>query len=236
MHIKVNHVDNAKMLSLISLLSKYDLFHVSVDSGKEFNATEIVNRESGTLEFRRLFATPVFTNDIVVDIQAIDVDEFICNTPNNTYKIKALHNKPQDIVVRKHKTWKEISDLMDTGYFSEEFTIYIKELDMLILAVNPWLLGELLPVERSQIKNIINIYLDGLSRSMQMSRSVCFQVRNIDGQDRIYAGIYDLEGRCSVTSKLIYDDRDKETMSDEFYQKAQCILKYAKAMWKKFSQ
>lgn len=224
------------MLSLISLLSNYDLFHISADNGKEFNATEIINRESGTLEFRRLFATPVFTDDIVVDIQAIDVDEFICNTPNNTYKIKALHNKPQDIVVRKHKTWKEISDLMDISYFSEEFIVYIKELDMLILAVDPWLLGELLPIERNQIKNIINIYLDGLSRSMQMSRSICFQVRTVDGHDRIYVGIYDLEGRCSVTSKLIYDDRDKETVSDEFYQKAQCILKYAKAMWKKFSQ
>lgn len=236
MHIKSDPVSNAKMLSLISLLSKYDLFHISTDGGKEFNVTEIINRESGTLEFRRLFATPVFTDDIVVDIQAIDVDEFICNTPNNTYKIKALHNKPQDIVVRKHKTWKEISDLMDISYFSEEFTIYIKELDMLILAVDPWLLGELLPIEKNQIKNIINIYLDGLSRSMQMSRSICFQVRTVDGHGRIYVGIYDLEGRCSVTSKLIYDDRDKETVSDEFYQKAQCILKYAKAMWKKFSQ
>lgn len=236
MHIKVDYVDTTKMLSLISLLSNYDLFHISADNGKEFNATEIINRESGTLEFRRLFATPVFTDDIVVDIQAIDADEFICNTPNNTYKIKALHNKPQDSVVCKHKTWKEISDLMDISYFSEEFTIYIKGSDMLILAVDPWLLGELLPVEKNQIKNIINIYLGGLPRSMQMSRSICFQVRTVDGYNRIYAGIYDLEGRCSVTSKLIYDDRDKETVSDEFYQKAQCILKYAKAMWKKFSQ
>lgn len=236
MHIKVDHVDNTKMLSLISLLSKYDLFHISVDNGKEFNATEIIGRESGTLEFRRLFATPIFTDDIVVNIQAADIDGFICNTPNQTYRIKALHNKPQDIIARKHKTWKEISDLMDTDYFSEEFVIHIKELDMLILAVDPWLLGELSPVEKNQIKNIINIYLGGLSRSMQMSRSVCFQIRNVDGHDRIYAGIYDLEGRCSVTSKLIYDDRDKETVSDEFYQKAQCILKYAKAMWKKLSQ
>lgn len=236
MHTNTISVSDMKMLSLISLLSKYDLFHISTNDGREFNATKIVNRESGTLEFKRLFAVPVITEDIVTDVQAITVDEFICYTANKTYKIKALHNKPLEIADSEHKTWNEISDLMDTAYFSEQFTAYIRELDMLILAVDPWLLGELSPVEKNQIKNIINVYLGGLPKSMQMSRTVCFQIKNENGLDKIYAGIYDLEGRCSVTSRLIYSDRDKETMSDDFYQKAQCILKYAKSVWKKFSQ
>lgn len=234
MHNKIQPVNNMKMFALISLLSKYDLFHISVDNGQEFNATEIVNRKSGTLEFKRLFATPIYSDDIVVDIQAVGTEEFICQTSNKTYTIKVLHSKAQDSVEREHKSWKEISDFMDTVYFSEQYTTYIKELDMIILAVDPWLLGELLPVEQSQIKNIINIYLGGLSKSMQMSRTICFQVRN--GCSKIYAGIYDLEGRCSVTSKPIYDDRDKEMVCDEFYQKAQNILEYAKAVLKKFSQ
>ena len=62
MHIKIEPVDNMKMLSLLSLLSKYDLFHVSTDNGNEFNATKIVSDKSGYLEFKRLFATSVYSN------------------------------------------------------------------------------------------------------------------------------------------------------------------------------
>lgn len=234
MYMKSDPVNKTKMLSLITLLSNYDLFHISADDGQEFNATEIINRESGTLEFRRLFATPIFTDDIVTDIWANAVDEFCCQVPNKTYRIKALHKKPQDTVVCEHKTWKEISDLMDTDYFSKRYTLYIKESNTLVLAVDPWLLGELTSVEKSQIKNIINVYLGGLFKSMQMSRTVCFQVKWVNGYNMIYAGIYDLEGSRPVTSKLIYDDRDRETMSDELYHKAQRILNYAKAAQEKF--
>ena len=233
MNNKINPVDNVKMFSLISLLSKYDLFHISVDDGQEFNATEICNRESGTVEFKRLFAVPVYTDNIVIDIHAIADRIFICKTLDKTYKIQALHSKPQKSIIRKHKTWNEISEFMDITYFSDQFTSYIKELDMLVLVVDPWLLGDLLPVEYNQIKNIINVYLGGLSRSMQMSRTVCFQIVSSNEYDRIYAGMYDLEGCCSVTSKLIYDARDVEIMPDDFYQKAQSILKYAKIMREK---
>ena len=54
MHNKIKPVDNVRMLSLISLLSKYDLFHITTDNGREFNATEIVSENEGYLEFKRL--------------------------------------------------------------------------------------------------------------------------------------------------------------------------------------
>lgn len=228
MHSKTNLVGSAKMLSLISLLSKYDLFHVSTDKGREFNATEIVGNSEGFMEFKRLFANSVYSNGCVVDIQAICETEFICKTATVTYHISALHNKPQNHIIRKRKTWKEIFDLMDVNYIGERLIHYIKELDMLVLAVDPILLGELHPMEQRQIQHLINAYLDGYSDLLQMSRTVCFQVKLHDGRNRIYAGVYDLEGQCSVTSVLIYDDRDKENFSDEFYNKAQAILKYAK--------
>lgn len=228
MHSKINPVDSVKMLSLISLLSKYDLFHVSADNGKEFNATQIVGNNEGFMEFKRLFANPVYSNGYVVDIQAIRETEFICKTATVTYHISALHNKPQDSIIRDRKTWKEVSDLMDMDYIGERLIHYIKELDMLILVVDPILLGELHPIEQRQIQHIINAYLDGYSDSMQMSRTICFQVKLHDGRNRIYAGVYDLEGQRSITSVLIYDDRDKEVVSDEFYDKAQVMLKYAK--------
>ena len=228
MHNKIKPVDNVRMLSLISLLSKYDLFHITTDNGREFNATEIVSENEGYLEFKRLFANSVYSNGCITDIQAICETEFVCKTSTVTYHISALHIKPQNPIIRERKTWKEISDLMDVNYIGERLIRYIKELDMLVLAIDPILLGELHPMEQRQIQHLINAYLDGYSDLLQISRTVCFQVKLYDGRNRIYAGVYDLEGQCSVTSVLIYDDRDKENFSDEFYNKAQAILKYAK--------
>lgn len=235
MHIKADPVSNVKMLSLLSLLSKYDLFHISADNGREFNATEIVGDNAGYMEFKRLFANSVHSNGYVVDIQAISEIEFICKTSSVVYHISALHTKQQDSIIRERKIWKEISDLMCVDYFGDRLISYVKELDMLILAVDPSLLGELHPMEQRQIQHIINVYLNGYSDSMQMSRTVCFQIKLHDGRNRIYAGVYDLEGQNSITSIPIYDDRDKEIIADDLYNKAQGVLKYAKEMAAKFS-
>ncbi len=235
MHIKADPVSNVKMLSLFSLLSKYDLFHISADNGREFNATEIVGDNAGYMEFKRLFANSVHSNGYVVDIQAISEIEFICKTSSVVYHISALHTKQQDSIIRERKIWKEISDLMCVDYFGDRLISYVKELDMLILVVDPSLLGELHPMEQRQIQHIINVYLNGYSDSMQMSRTVCFQIKLHDGRNRIYAGVYDLEGQNSITSIPIYDDRDKEIIADDLYNKAQGVLKYAKEMAVKFS-
>lgn len=235
MHIKADPVSNVKMLSLFSLLSKYDLFHISADNGREFNATEIVGDNAGYMEFKRLFANSVHSNGYVVDIQAISEIEFICKTSSVVYHISALHTKQQDSIIRERKIWKEISDLMCVDYFGDRLISYVKELDMLILVVDPSLLGELHPIEQRQIQHIINVYLNGYSDSMQMSRTVCFQIKLHDGRNRIYAGVYDLEGQNSITSIPIYDDRDKEIIADDLYNKAQGVLKYAKEMAAKFS-
>ena len=200
MHIKADPVSNVKMLSLFSLLSKYDLFHISADNGREFNATEIVGDNAGYMEFKRLFANSVHSNGYVVDIQAISEIEFICKTSSVVYHISALHTKQQDSIIRERKIWKEISDLMCVDYFGDRLISYVKELDMLILVVDPSLLGELHPMEQRQIQHIINVYLNGYSDSMQMSRTVCFQIKLHDGRNRIYAGVYDLEGQNSITS------------------------------------
>jgi len=235
LHIKADPVSNVKMLSLFSLLSKYDLFHISADNGREFNATEIVGDNAGYMEFKRLFANSVHSNGYVVDIQAISEIEFICKTSSVVYHISALHTKQQDSIIRERKIWKEISDLMCVDYFGDRLISYVKELDMLILVVDPSLLGELHPMEQRQIQHIINVYLNGYSDSMQMSRTVCFQIKLHDGRNRIYAGVYDLEGQNSITSIPIYDDRDKEIIADDLYNKAQGVLKYAKEMAVKFS-
>ena len=171
----------------------------------------------------------------MLSLWAISEIEFICKTSSVVYHISALHTKQQDSIIRERKIWKEISDLMCVDYFGDRLISYVKELDMLILVVDPSLLGELHPMEQRQIQHIINVYLNGYSDSMQMSRTVCFQIKLHDGRNRIYAGVYDLEGQNSITSIPIYDDRDKEIIADDLYNKAQGVLKYAKEMAVKFS-
>lgn len=220
-------VTNTKILSLVSLLSNYDLFHISVDNGREFNATEIVGRNDGTIEFRRIFATSTYTDDIVVDIQAKSEKEFVCMTDKSVYVITALHTKPQDDIISSPKLICDVTDLMDVAFIGSQFTRYIKELDILLLVVDPYRLGNLSAVDQNKIQRIINRSLDGLSRSMQMCRTVCFQVRMNDGCKRIYAGVYDLEHQCSVTSKELYNERDREIVSNDFYSKVQAMRSYA---------
>ena len=113
MHEVIKPVDNVKMLTLVSLLSKYDLFHISVSDGQEFNATEIINSDFGGLEFNRCFATSVYSNDIIVGISAVKDNEFICKTPSKTYTIKALHTVNIKDFPRKEKKWDNIFDLLD---------------------------------------------------------------------------------------------------------------------------
>lgn len=228
LHIKMEHVDNVKLYSLIALLSKYDLFHISTDDGREFNATEIVSDESYYLKFNRLFSTAVHSNGYIVDIQAISEKEFACKTPSVTYLISALHSKPQESIVRKHREWNEVADLMDLAYIGERFTIYDKESNMLLLVVDPSLLGELRPVEHRQIQHIINVYLGGYSNLMQTSRTVCFQIKLHDDGDKIFAGVYDLERQCPMTSNLVYDGKNVEAISSSLYRSSQSLLEYAK--------
>ena len=226
-------MSNLKLISFIAVASNYDLFHIVVDDGYEFGSTQIVERNDGSLEFKRLFATSVYSDNALIDVQALSETEFVCKTPDKAYHIFALHKKPQQIPNHPQRKWNDITDLMDVSYFGERFTTYIKELDTLFLVVDPYLLGELAAVEQFQIKNIINVYLGGLSRSMQMCRTVCFQVRMNRDCKKIFAGMYDLERGCSVTSNLIFDERNSDEMSEEFLKKVDAILLYAEKTFEK---
>lgn len=177
MNTQVKPVDNTKMLTLVALLSNYDLFHVSVSDGREFNASEIVNENSGSLKFYRTFSSATYSDSYVTSIEAINNQEFICKTLFSTYRITALHNKPDQIIVREHKGWNDIFDLMDVSFFGDRFTDYDTISDEITLVIDPYLLGELSIIEKNKIKHIINIYLNGISSNMQMCRTIYFQVK-----------------------------------------------------------
>ena len=135
-------VENNKILALIAILSKYDFFRVSSSDGTEFNCTEIICNEFGCIEFKRLFSTPIYLERITA-IEAVSAKEFVCKSKGRTYIIVPLHNKPSKIQVRENRNIGSLIDLFNVDYFGNRFTTYIKELDLLILVVDPYLLGEL---------------------------------------------------------------------------------------------
>ena len=220
--------ENQKLLSLIAILSGYDFFEIVINDGERFCSTGIEQYSIGYIEFKRIFAKSKFTNTTIKDVIALSSTEFDCHTQDAKYRIKAIHKKPKEQIIRPRQNWNEISDFMEEEYIGEQFIEVIEELNLIILAVDPYLLGELDSISYRQIQKLINTSLHGISNSMQMCRTICFQIKMNDPFNRIYAGIYDLERRCSITSYNIYDERNMEVISDKLYKKSKKIIEYAK--------
>lgn len=228
MHEMIKPVDKVKMLTLISLLSKYDLFHISTSDGQEFNATEIVNNRSSVIKFKRMFATAKYTNNDIICIKAISNDRFLCETETKKYYIQGLHIRPSENIIREHKTWRTILDFVDISLIGDKYTFYSKEKNSITLVVDPYLLGEITSREYTQIKRIINLYLYGCSQSMQMSRTVCFQIQFDENDYIIIAGLYDLEMRCQRTFRTIYNSKNSKSYESEFQNRLEDMVLYAK--------
>lgn len=223
-------VTKQEMEQLVTELSRFKMFKVVSDVG-EFGATEIVDHLESFLEFKRQFATSIFSDDVLTSIIKIADDKYSCTTVSTTYTIFCIGERDQ-LTNQKYRRWSEIADLMDLSYINPNMRLYICELDLMVLPVDPAMLGRLTITEQAQIKRIINTYLDGKGHSMQMCRTVCFQVRLNDERNRIYAGIYDLERGCSITSKQIFEEYMSEVVSEDFLMKCREFLAYAKNLEK----
>lgn len=229
------YISKQEVKKLVEDLSQFGMFKVTTNKGIKFMATEIVNNMGVFLEFRRLFASPVYTDNVIVDIIRVSNTIVICKTATTVYTIKALHDKKEPID-RGRRKFSQIEDLMDLRYVDDDYNMYIRELDLLILPIHPVLLGKLTITEQAQIKSIINIYLYGKGRSMQMCRTVCFQIRLHDDRNRIYAGIFDLERGCSVTSKQIFEEYMSVDMPDDILAKYRAFQTHAKEFMKNFEK
>lgn len=139
--------------------------------------------------------------------------------------------KANALPVRKKKDWKNILDFANTEYINKDKCQYIKELDLLVLVVDPDLLGELTAVEESQIKRLINIRLHGNGAAMQMCRSVCFKCQIHSANHIIYAGMYDLENSVSVSSVMVYNSRISQSMSDDEDQQYTNLWNFAQQLY-----
>ena len=229
------YISKQEVKKLVENLGRFGLFKVTTDKGTEFMATEIIDNMGDFLEFRRLFATSKYSDNAIIDIEYISETMTICKTPTTTYTIEVLYSKKEPID-RGRRKFNQVEDLMDLQYVDDNFNMYFPELDLLILPIHPALLGKLTITEQAQIKRIINVYLYGKEQSMQMCRTVCFQVRLHDDRNRVYAGIFDLEHGCSVTSKQIFEEYMSVDMPDNILAKYRAFQTHAKEFMKKFEK
>lgn len=236
MPVRKNKMEDWKLLSFLALLSNYDYFSVQKEQEPEFFATGIERSCGWVLKFARKFATPKYSDGELTNVSALSETEFDCRFGDFTYHIRALHEKPKSIPNREEKNWKGILDLADIEYINAEKCQYVKELDMLVLVIDSDLLGELTVAEESQIKRIINVYLHGQGNAMQMCRSVCFEIKLHDPQDRIYAGMFDLEHSVPVTSVMVYNRNLSDTMNETSVQRYTALRQLAYKLYnEKFS-
>lgn len=204
MHETIKPVEKVKMLTLISLLSKYDLFHISVSDGQEFNATEIVNTEFGCLEFRRCLATSVYSNDIIIDIVAESDKTFICKTKDKKYIITALHIKKNRVFYGDR--YNDIFDLIKCEYFDQENIIVEKGKKEVIVIVDPNFIEGLTRKEYNRLKGHVNTYLHGFQKSVQTSRTIYFMYSFCDCQYKIFCGLFDIENKIVLNCRLLYSE------------------------------
>ena len=226
-----NGMEEWKLLSFLALLSNYDFFSVQKNDDPIFYATGIDRSCGKVLRFDRKFATPVYSDGELISVVANSKTEFECQIGDFTYKIHALREKPKSIPVYKKRTWKSISDFVNLNYINSNMSNYIKELDLLVLVIDPNKLGELSPIEEMQIKKLINTRLHGHGTVMQMCRSVCFECKIHDGRKTIYAGIYDLVNSVPVTSVMVYNHNLSQSMDDNENQKYENLWEYAQNLY-----
>lgn len=152
-------MEDWKLLSFLALLSDYDYFSIQKADEPVFHTTGIERSCGWVLKFNRKFATPVYSDGELAFVTALSETEFDCQIGMFTYHIHALHKKPKAIPIRSKRNWRSVMDLADIEYINIEKSQYIKELDLLVLVVDPDKLGELTAIEETQIKRIINISL-----------------------------------------------------------------------------
>ena len=203
-----------KMLSFFALLRNYDYFSIQKEDDPTFFATGIERSCGWVLKFMRKFATPIYSDGELINVSAISPTEFKCQIGEFTYHIRALHEKSNGLPVREKKNWNNILDFANTEYINKDKCQYIKEMDLLILVVDPDLLGELTAIEETQIKRLINIRLHGNGVAMQMCRSICFECKIHSNNQIIYAGMYDMENSIPVSSVMVYNKLLSQSMSE----------------------
>ena len=226
-----------KLMSFVAVLSNYDYFSIQKENEPIFYSTGLERSCGWTLKFTRKFATPIYSDGELINVTALSKTEFKCQIGEFTYNICALNEKQNVLPVREKKNWKNILDFVNTDYINKDKCQYIKELDLLILVVDPNLLGELTAVEESQIKRLINIRLQGNGAAMQMCRSVCFECKIHSNNQIIYAGMYDMENSVPVSKVMVYNDQLSQSMTEEEVQRYTNLWNFAKNIYdEKFSK
>ena len=121
---------------LVENLGRFGMFKVTTNKGIEFMTTEIVSNMGVFLEFRRLFASSVYTDNAVIGIEYVSKTVVICKTSTTIYTIKAVYDRKEP-VDRGRRKFSQIEDLMDLEYVDDNYNMYFPELDLLILFVHP---------------------------------------------------------------------------------------------------
>ena len=229
-------MEDWKLLSFMALLSNYDYFRIQKENEPAFFSTGIERSCGGVLKFGRKFATPVYSEGELTSVIALNESEFDCRIGEFTYRIHALRQKPVSIPSRKAKKWKSIIDLANAEYVDAEQSQYIKELDLLVLVIDPYKLGELTDMEEAQIKRLINVKLSGNGKAMQCCRTVCFECKLHDPRYIIYAGMFDMENSVPRSSVMVYNSLLAKSASEEDDAKYAALWNTAQSIYnEKFS-
>ena len=187
-----------KSLFAVAYLSRFNWFSVftenTVGKTSNFCATEIMIRESGTLQFNRQFATPKISDGRIEEVLPVNESKFLFMDEGGTvYTVEAANKALAD-----RDTASGSKD--DPASLIDWSRSDIDTAGNMLVVLDLRKLGTISNVEYSRIKNYMNINLGGLSVKNQVCRTIYVEAAN---KQQITVGLYNLEQERKMTAVFV---------------------------------
>lgn len=187
-----------KSLFAVAYLSRFNWFSVftenTVGKTSNFCATEIMIRESGTLQFNRQFATPKISDGRIEEVLPVNESKFLFMDEGGTvYTVEAANKALAD-----RDTASGSKD--DPASLIDWSRSDIDTAGNMLVVLDLRKLGNISNVEYSRIKNYMNINLGGLSVKNQVCRTIYVEAAN---NQQITVGLYNLEQERKMTAVFV---------------------------------
>lgn len=191
---------NAALTAAVDSLSRYNWFTVTTQAADKepqtIHATGIKIEMGDFIKICRQCASPVYSDNVIVDIAAVGENGFIFLTKSGTtYTVKGQHNATL--------TDKDTAtgNLNDPASLIDWTRSTITAAGNVLIVLDICKAGNIDNRQEAKIRHYMNSHLGGLCNSRQTCRTIYFEAL-ADSDKTIKFGLYDLEQEKQTTEKL----------------------------------
>ncbi len=204
---------SANLTATVENLSRYNWFTVIVKAEdkepRTFHATGISVHMDNFLEFHRLCATSGYTDNVIVEVSAINEwSAMFLTASGTTYTVEAYH---EPTIADRNTAQGKLDNLYTLiDWHRSKAT----ESGDAFVVLDFCKAKNLSVIQEARIERFMNAYLGGLCQSYQVCRTIFIEALNDDNKS-INVGIYSLEQEKPLTQKLYYADWLEGVLDDD---------------------